>query len=303
MPTPRFARVLETRRLTPQMIRVVFGGAGSKASPPASSPTTTSSSGSTRRTREPARAPTPSASGTPSAADDRLRRPRRRGVAGPWAAAAQPGDELELRRPRRRLHARPGRRLAPDDRRRGVIPAIAASLAAHPGGMPVHVLIAVDGPEEEQPLDTPGDLHLPALRRARPGCSSTRSPSSTFPPAASTRSCTARRARPQLRRHLLVDRGLTPRGAVDLRLLEAHAHRGRLARGQGGVGPPRRGGRGGRRPLRISGFRPPGEHPQASCEPGPLGRAFPDRQREREVDAAGGRLGVAPAEPAMRLMR
>jgi hypothetical protein len=41
-----------------------------------------------------------------------------------------------------------------------VIPAIAASLARVRPGVPVHVLVAVDGPEEQQPLTTPGDLHL-----------------------------------------------------------------------------------------------------------------------------------------------
>jgi NADPH-dependent ferric siderophore reductase len=82
------------------------------------------------------------------------------GVAGPWAAAAQPGDELELRGP--------GGAYTPDPDAdwhlmvgdAAVIPAIAASLARVPAGVPVHVLIAVDGPEEEQPLTTAGDLHL-----------------------------------------------------------------------------------------------------------------------------------------------
>ena len=39
-----------------------------------------------------------------------------------------------------------------------MIPAITASLQRIPPGVPVHVLIEVDGPEEEQPLPAPGDL-------------------------------------------------------------------------------------------------------------------------------------------------
>ena len=35
------------------------------------------------------------------------------GVAGPWARAARPGDEMLFMRAGRRLRARPGRRAAP----------------------------------------------------------------------------------------------------------------------------------------------------------------------------------------------
>lgn len=83
-----------------------------------------------------------------------------RGLAGPWAAAAQPGDRLEI--------SGPGGGYAPDPEAdwhlmvgdEAVIPAIAASLRRVPAGLPVLVLIAVDGPEHEQPLETPGDLEL-----------------------------------------------------------------------------------------------------------------------------------------------
>ncbi len=82
------------------------------------------------------------------------------GVAGPWAAGAKPGDPLQL--------LGPGGAYLPD---RGadwhlmagdasVIPAISASLERVPADIPVHVLIEVDGPEDELPLTTPGDLHL-----------------------------------------------------------------------------------------------------------------------------------------------
>ena len=51
-----------------------------------------------------------------------------------------------------------------------VIPAISASLPRIPPGTPVHVVIEVDGPDEEQPIETPGALTLTYLHRsAAPG--------------------------------------------------------------------------------------------------------------------------------------
>ena len=128
MPT---AQVLETRRLTPQMIRVVFGGeelsgfgAGEFTDHYVKLRITAGAGTRTYTVRE--------WDGERLTIDFVVHGDE--GVAGPWAAAAQPGDELRAARARRRLHARPGRRLAPDGRRRRVIPAIAASLAAHPRG-------------------------------------------------------------------------------------------------------------------------------------------------------------------------
>jgi NADPH-dependent ferric siderophore reductase len=82
------------------------------------------------------------------------------GVAGPWAAAAKPGDTLELRGP--------GGAYTPDlgadwhlmigDP--SVVPAISASLARVPEGRLVHVLLQGDGPDDEQPLESPGDLRV-----------------------------------------------------------------------------------------------------------------------------------------------
>jgi len=92
------------------------------------------------------------------------------GVAGPWAAKAEPGDQLEL--------AGPGGAYRPDPAAdwhlmvgdASVVPAIAASLAEVPPGAPVYVLIEVDNEQEEQPLTSPGDLHLTWLHRtAAPG--------------------------------------------------------------------------------------------------------------------------------------
>jgi NADPH-dependent ferric siderophore reductase len=93
-----------------------------------------------------------------------------RGVAGPWAAQAKPGDTLQL--------AGPGgaytpsadadwHLLAGDD---AVLPAIAVSLARVPAGAPVFAVVEVDGPEHRQPLESPGELTVVWLdRRAGPG--------------------------------------------------------------------------------------------------------------------------------------
>jgi NADPH-dependent ferric siderophore reductase len=85
------------------------------------------------------------------------------GVAGPWAANAKPGDTLQL--------LGPGGAYTPDPDANwhlmvgdpSVIPAISASLRRIPEGVPVHVILEVDGPEDEQPLNTPGDLRLTYL--------------------------------------------------------------------------------------------------------------------------------------------
>ena len=82
------------------------------------------------------------------------------GVAGPWAVAAQPGDTIQLQGP--------GGAYTPDPRAdwhlmvgdASVLPAISASLTRIPVGVPVHVIVAVDGPDEERELQTPGVLYL-----------------------------------------------------------------------------------------------------------------------------------------------
>jgi NADPH-dependent ferric siderophore reductase len=87
------------------------------------------------------------------------------GVAGPWAAAAAPGDYLQLTGPGGAYTPDPGAdwHLMVGDE--SVIPAIHASLRRIPEGVPVHVVLEVDGPGEEQPLTTPGDLRLIYLHR------------------------------------------------------------------------------------------------------------------------------------------
>jgi NADPH-dependent ferric siderophore reductase len=86
------------------------------------------------------------------------------GVAAPWAAAAQPGDVLQL--------MGPGGAYAPDPKAAwhlmvgdlSVLPAIGASLARVADGVPVHVLVELDDDADRQPLTSPGELHVTWLR-------------------------------------------------------------------------------------------------------------------------------------------
>jgi NADPH-dependent ferric siderophore reductase len=83
-----------------------------------------------------------------------------RGIAGPWAAGATPGDTLEL--------SGPGGAYAPSPEAdwhlmvgdEAVLPAIAVSLSRVPAGVPVFVVIEVDGAEHRQPLKSPGNLQI-----------------------------------------------------------------------------------------------------------------------------------------------
>ncbi|MFI6304100.1 siderophore-interacting protein [Amycolatopsis thailandensis] len=89
------------------------------------------------------------------------------GVAGPWAAAAKPGDEL--------LISGPGGAYAPGEEAdwhllagdESALPAIAASLEAMPAGVPVHAVILVEDEAEEQTLTTKGDARITWLHRSR----------------------------------------------------------------------------------------------------------------------------------------
>jgi NADPH-dependent ferric siderophore reductase len=213
--TPRRARVLQTRRLTPQMVRVVLGGeelqgfgAGAftdhyvklRITPPGEHEPRTR----TYTVRE--------WDGERLTIDFVVHGAS--GVAGPWAAGAQPGDELLLLGPGGAYTPDPDadwHLLAGDA---SVIPAISASLRRIPAGKPVHVLISVDGPEEEQPLDTPGDLRLRWLRGDDELVDAVAA--LDFPRGAVHAfvhgEASAVRA---LRRHLLVDRGL-PREALSI---------------------------------------------------------------------------------------
>lgn len=87
------------------------------------------------------------------------------GLAGPWAAAAKPGDELRF--------FGPGGTYAPGDEAgwhllvgdESALPAIAASLEAMPAGVPAHVFVEVADAAEEQALVTKADARITWLHR------------------------------------------------------------------------------------------------------------------------------------------
>jgi NADPH-dependent ferric siderophore reductase len=87
------------------------------------------------------------------------------GLAGPWAAAARPGDQVIL--------LGPGGGYAPDPAAdwhllvgdESALPAIAAALERIRDGVPVHAFVEVASAAEEQPLMPPADLHLTWVHR------------------------------------------------------------------------------------------------------------------------------------------
>jgi len=91
------------------------------------------------------------------------------GLAGPWAAAAKPGDELLL--------SGPGGAYAPGAEAdwhllvgdESALPAIAASLEALPAGVSAQAVILVEDATEEQPLLTKADAQITWLHRASGG--------------------------------------------------------------------------------------------------------------------------------------
>ena len=89
-----------------------------------------------------------------------------RGVAGPWAAGAKPGDTLELIGPGGAYRPDPDagwHLMVGDD---AVLPAIATSLERVPAGIPVFAVLEVEGAEHEQALTSPGDLRISWVHRA-----------------------------------------------------------------------------------------------------------------------------------------
>lgn len=191
-PEPHRGRVLRTEQLTPHMLRVVFGGEGL-----AGFPTEVHADGYVKLVF-----PLPEVSYPEPFDIARIRAelPRDQwpvtrtytvrswdpealelavdfvihgdeGLAGPWAIAARPGDELLLMGPGGGYT--PGKEadwhlLAGDE---SALPAIAAALERMPEGAPVHALIEIAGPQEEQPLRTPPGAEVVWLHRgaAKPG--------------------------------------------------------------------------------------------------------------------------------------
>ena len=82
------------------------------------------------------------------------------GLAGPWARGAQPGDEMII--------LGPGGGYAPDPQAgwylfigdESALPAIAAGLDRLPADAVGHVLLEVDGPDQEQPLTAPAGIEI-----------------------------------------------------------------------------------------------------------------------------------------------
>ncbi|WP_285555852.1 siderophore-interacting protein [Actinoplanes regularis] len=87
------------------------------------------------------------------------------GIAGPWAARAKPGDTFRFMGPGGAYSPSPEadwHLLAGDE---SALPAIGAALAGMPEGALVRAFIEVEGPEEEQKLETPGDTEIVWLHR------------------------------------------------------------------------------------------------------------------------------------------
>ncbi|WP_440099155.1 siderophore-interacting protein [Streptosporangium sp. H16] len=87
------------------------------------------------------------------------------GLAGPWADRVRPGEEVHF--------FGPGGAYAPDPEAgwhlfagdESALPAIAVALENLPAGAPAWAFIEVEGPEEEQKIDSPGDARIVWLHR------------------------------------------------------------------------------------------------------------------------------------------
>lgn len=88
------------------------------------------------------------------------------GLAGPWAAAAQPGDRIHARGPGGAYTPKPeaDHHLFVGDE--AALPAIAASVEALPAGVPATAFIEIDGPQDQIELTTSADLEIHWLHRA-----------------------------------------------------------------------------------------------------------------------------------------
>lgn len=178
---PLLTEVVSTRRLSPQMVRVIVAGEDLRGFP----------IGQFSDHYVKLQLPAPGATYRPPFAVEQLRSeqprelwPRVRtytvagwdpdlleltidfvchgseGVAGPWAEAAVPGDRLQL--------VGPGGAYSPDPEASShlligdlcVIPAIEGALARIPAGVPVRVLIEIDDESERRELAGAGELEL-----------------------------------------------------------------------------------------------------------------------------------------------
>jgi NADPH-dependent ferric siderophore reductase len=132
------------------------------------------------------------------------------GLAGPWAAAARPGDELYVLGPGGTYSPDPTadwHLMVGDD---SALPAIIAALAKVPAGVPVHAFVEVSDAAEEQQPSTAGELRLTWLHRAA-GASLLDAVRALDWPAGRVHAFVHGEAGvvKQLRRHLLDQRGLS----------------------------------------------------------------------------------------------
>ncbi|RKN39043.1 siderophore-interacting protein [Streptomyces hoynatensis] len=184
--TVHVGRVLRTERVSPHMIRVVFGGEGLSAfgagaytdhyvkllfpAPGVTYPEPFDIGAI--RERFPRESWPRTRTYTVRAWDEGARELTidfvhhgESGLAGPWAAAARPGDELRL--------LGPGGGYAPDPAAawhllagdESALPAIGAALERLPAGARARAFVEVEGPEEEQKFDTAGEVDLVWLHR------------------------------------------------------------------------------------------------------------------------------------------
>lgn len=95
------------------------------------------------------------------------------GIAGPWAAAAQPGDVIHLRGPGGAYapKAEADHHLFVGDE--AALPAIAASVEVLPASASATAFLEVDGPEDQIALPTAADLEAHWLHRGGAGAGTT----------------------------------------------------------------------------------------------------------------------------------
>jgi len=136
------------------------------------------------------------------------------GLAGPWAAAARPGDRIQLFGPGGAYTPSPDadwHLLVGDD---SALPAIAATVGQLPAGRPALVFVEVPGPEDEQELTLAEGVELVWVHRENrePGTALLAAVLAADLPAGTVHAFVHGEAGfvRDLRRHLRADRALTP---------------------------------------------------------------------------------------------
>ena len=136
------------------------------------------------------------------------------GLAGPWAAAARPGDRIQLFGPGGAYTPSPDadwHLLVGDD---SALPAIAATVGQLPAGRPARVFVEVPGPEDEQQLTVGEGVELVWVHREgrEPGTALLGAVLAADLPAGTVHAFVHGEAGfvRDIRRHLRADRTLTP---------------------------------------------------------------------------------------------